>query len=81
MWILTQYLLTSAEQIFPGNSAFEFEMAIKISKDMFSMNSPQKLLKQEGRKFHSDFYSHWNKKKLLGEWKKSIIVSINKNGN
>jgi len=77
----------TAEQLVPEPSAFEVELAIgklKSHKSPGIDEIPAELIKAGGgticEEIHKLITSIWKKEKLPEEWKKSIIVPINKKG-
>ena len=77
----------TAEPLVPEPSAIKVELAfekLKSHKSPGIYQIPTELIKAEGRKIHYEIHkliiSIWNDEELPEEWKESIIVPINKNG-
>ena len=79
----------TAEPLVPEPSAWEVELAIEKLKSHNSKVTgiyqiPAELIKAGGSTIrcaiHKLIIAIWNKKKLPGEWKESIIVPIHKKG-
>jgi hypothetical protein len=84
---IRQIGIITAEPLLPDSSCFEAEIAIANLKKYKSPGSDQipaepilaggEILRS---KIHKIINSVWNKEKLPGQWKESIIVPVHKTG-